>query len=190
MSNLTTPFSAIIAAAAKTQPSPEVKRKVTRLNTVGHTKVLLLDCSDSMGGYVNSGRKIDILRGAIGALTLDEWRIYAFNSATQLILPNQIPEPWGGTDLGEALRFISAEDTVETLVVSDGAPDSEDDALSAAGLVKGVISTLFIGNDSDHRAKDFLRRLASAGCGKCYSQTLDAGSLILAQAIKFLGPGK
>jgi hypothetical protein len=190
MSNLTTPFSAIIAAAAKTKPGPEVKNKVTRLNTAGHAKVLLLDCSSSMRGRVNGGRKIDILRGAIEALTLDEWRIYVFNSATRLILPNQIPEPSGGTNLGEALRVISAEDTVETLVVSDGVPDSEDDALSAAALVQGVISTLFVGDDFDSSAKNFLRRLSSAGCGKCYSQDLNAGPLILAQAIKFLGPGK
>jgi hypothetical protein len=190
MSNLASPFASIIATAAKTQPSEEVKRRVTRLHAEGRTKVLLLDCSSSMGGRVNGGRKIDILRGAIAALTLDEWRIYAFNSRTDLILPTQIPEPSGGTNLGEALRVISAEDTVETLVVSDGVPDSEDDALSAAALVQGVISTLFVGDDFDSSAKNFLRRLSRAGCGKCYSQDLNAGPQILAQAIKFLGPGK
>lgn len=189
MSNLASPFDAILAAAAKVKPSEATAERFRRVRVTGGERVLLLDCSGSMGEWVGAKRKIDILRSAIGQLDLSQYRIYAFSSGAEEVQPFAIPDPSGGTALHFAIGLAASQcNPQETLIVSDGMPDSKALALDAAARLPGVISTLFIGSDQDSEAIAFMRQLARLGCGRSH-QDLSLGVERLAGAMKALGAG-
>jgi hypothetical protein len=181
---LATPFDNLLATAGKLQPSEANLKKIERLNTTQGVKILLLDLSGSMAEYVGDQRKVDILQCAIQGICL---KTFGFNSSV-FELYGTLPEPAGGTGLHLAIKHIRKMQPMETLIVSDGLPDSEEQALAAAQKLTGMISTLYIGSDSNHKAIDFMNRLARLGCGISYAQDLQLGSYQLSESIRSLMP--
>lgn len=88
--------------------------------------------------------------------------VVSFSDAAE-ICENGFPTYMGGgTDLQEAMEFVSfADGTVEFIVISDGQPDDGPGAIRSASKLKSKIDTVFVGNDNDERAKEFLRDLAA-----------------------------
>lgn len=82
--------------------------------------------------------------------------------------PNGIPFQFGGmTDLAKALKFAKVADLpsgMRFIVISDGEPDDEKEALKVAKTFKNRIDTIFVGREGAE-GQDFLNRLAKASGG-------------------------
>lgn len=192
MSNLTNPLESILSQAAQLPDSGALKAIDERLNANSNLSLILLDTSLSMAQYLKSGeRKIDILRNATSRPIEAKKIAIAFSSNAQIITGfADIPEPNGGTNMEEAIALAATYRPRATLIISDGIPDSETKALSAAKKLTGVINCLFIGNEEDKNAIAFMRKLARLGYGKatvCDISKLD-GVPRLKSAIALLLP--
>jgi Mg-chelatase subunit ChlD len=83
--------------------------------------------------------------------------------------PSGTPVMMGGsTDLAEALRFCKIADVPDMrfIVISDGQPDSEKEALSIAKTYQNRIDTIFVGSELSPIGRDFLALLARTSGGK------------------------
>src|SRR3989304_5281389 len=137
-------------------------------------KALLLDTSYSMTATVEYQdgqpvKAIDNLR------TLTEQfkhiRKFSFDSRVQEI-GNWIPEPTGGTDLAGAFNYLKQQGCRQIVLMTDGCPDNEESALTAAiGL---HIDIYYIGSGS---TPDFLNRLAKQSGGSVGSSLLTSDNL-------------
>jgi hypothetical protein len=173
VSNLTRkrPLQALIARAARTMPvvpasgSGIVAHYQQRIDSGGVGQVVLLDVSSSMAEMAGALPKIDILRDALARAP--PARLIAFGSVPREILSIwELPAPAGGTALHSALVLAATMRPARTLVISDGEPDDEQAALTAARNLPGVIDVLYVGPDDNARAKAFLMSLARAGGGR------------------------
>jgi len=82
--------------------------------------------------------------------------------------PNGLPtNPHGTTDLAAALKFVQVADVgdMRFIVVSDGEPDNEAEALKVAARYQGRIDTIYVGPE-DGAGQEFLSRLARINKGK------------------------
>lgn len=169
---ITNPLQSLINQAALVKPRCKtVQQYAHRLNPKKASgTLLLLDISGSMGEFVGSWRKIDLLRLALNRPLHPGERVIAFHSiATEINSLQAIPAPEGGTAMHLAIAQACALHPTHTLVVSDGRPDDEMQTITAAKKLTGTISTLYIGSDSDTTAIKFMRELARLGCGRAES---------------------
>ena len=74
----------------------------------------------------------------------------------------------GGTGLASALEFAKIADVPDMrfVVISDGQPDSEREALKVAATYLNRIDAIFVGPEDDQRGRSFLAKLASAKGGQ------------------------
>ena len=74
----------------------------------------------------------------------------------------------GGTGLASALEFAKIADVPDMrfVVISDGQPDSEREALKVAATYLNRIDTIFVGPEGDDRGRAFLTKLANAKGGQ------------------------
>ena len=94
--------------------------------------------------------------------------VVAFNTTPTLALGGRLPLPDGGTNLAAALEYV--RDLLEpdatgitVIVLSDGLPDDEVEALAAGrALVRlgAKLETCYIGPEIEHEGQRFLARLA------------------------------
>jgi hypothetical protein len=140
--------------------------------------LVLVDTSGSMDAEDCPGdrRRYDVaceqlirlqkdLPGKVGVIS---WSSHA------IFCPGGIPTfLQGGTDLAGALRFVKAADntSIKLILISDGEPSSEDEALKVAGQFKSKIDCIFVGPENSP-GRDFLRRLAAATGGVSVSQSV------------------
>lgn len=197
MSQIVNPLQALIDQAALTKPKSKIVEQYAQRLDPKKTKtksLLLLDLSSSMLEWIGMGiQKIDLLRSALDRPLQSGEVAIGFNSICFSIQDLQnIPEPNGGTALHIAIADAVPLRPRQTLVVSDGKPDDENQALAAAKKLTGIINTLYIGKDSDVAAIDFMGRLSRLGCGS--AQTHDVykqpDPKLLGQAIALLLPAK
>ena len=94
--------------------------------------------------------------------------VIGFSSQTEFAPSGKPTFQGANTDLERALKFARVADTgsVRFVIISDGEPDSEQDALAAAAVYKGRIDCVFVGPESDRKARNFLDKLASAHGGE------------------------
>jgi len=128
----------------------------------GSAVVILADVSGSM-----QGEKIVRLRRELSRLWPEiTARLLAFSDQIHWCDgPEDLPAPYGGTDLRLAFETAAKIWPSKVIVISDGLPQDEARALEAAKLIPGTISVLFVGSDKDTRGADFMRRLALIGGG-------------------------
>lgn len=164
------PFASILAQAANLPTtSASLDRYAHRIESsqrLNADSFILLDTSESMKELIGKRRKIEILREAIKSINLTDKILIAFASYPQKCSPDSIPDPAGNTALHLALQSIQRYSPAQTLVICDGYPDCEDQALKEASKLSGIISTLFVGADNDLDAIAFMARLAKLGCGR------------------------
>jgi Mg-chelatase subunit ChlD len=111
--------------------------------------------------------------------------VIAFSSSA-VFCPGGRPIRFGGqTDMAAALNLARlADDTgVRFILISDGVPDSEKDALAIASWFKSRIDTIYIGPEGGRGAK-FLARLSKAAGGQSLQRT--AQSLLTSQTKQLL----
>ncbi len=126
------------------------------------TLVFLLDVSGSMTEYVDGMRKIDHLR-----LLIQDYPENRKISFSANIWENNIPEPQTNTDMALGFRHIKSliPKPTTVLLVSDGLPDSQDDAIREAVSLKIPIKIIYIGKKGES-GEGFMKKLASITGGK------------------------
>jgi hypothetical protein len=127
------------------------------------------DCQNGQTRYDSATEQlIRLQRDQPGKLGIIAWSDFA------RFCPGGIPTtPCGGTDLAGVLRFVKPADgtSIKLILISDGEPDSEDEALKTAGQFKSKISTIYVGPESGY-GREFLRKLAMATGGISVSQSV------------------
>lgn len=131
------------------------------------TLLLICDVSGSMATRDCPGgrRRIDVLKEAL--CDFRDAVIVIFSSNAFLISsPDLLPEPGGTTNMAAAIREARLRAVGKRIVLlSDGEPDSESDALAEAQFLRQPISTIYCGPPGGP-GEEFLRRLAQITGGK------------------------
>lgn len=93
--------------------------------------------------------------------------VIAFNNDVYEVPADKIPPPYGYTAMHLALYRAVQLDPLHVLVISDGHPDSRDQAKTAATLLaeKCIIDALYIGPANECN-EEFMRELARIGRGR------------------------
>ena len=123
--------------------------------------ILLLDVSGSMKEKVGERRKIDHLREAI--VNHASLRKVSFSRSVVEGLPEH-PE-FGGTHLAHAFDYLLSSRPKTVILISDGLPDSREDAFSAAEKLGCPINIVYIGPGEDE-GEAFMKELAQRTRGK------------------------
>jgi hypothetical protein len=99
------------------------------------------------------------LPGKIGVINFSSVAIFCPGGRPELLA--------GGTNLARALKFVHVADNcgISFIVISDGQPDSEHEAMQEARTFKSAISCIHIGQEGGEGSR-FLRDLAAASGGK------------------------
>lgn len=132
--------------------------------------IVLIDTSSSMqnrGGeksrYERACEELTNLQSTLPG------RIAVISFASEPIFcPSGVPQPpCGMTDLAKALKFAKVADVCDMrfIVISDGEPDSEREALDVASTYQGRIDVIYIGREGGP-GQAFLQKLARAHGGK------------------------
>jgi hypothetical protein len=126
--------------------------------------LLLVDVSDSMSSPIRTGgRRIDALRKVVADIrTTHPVPVAAFGltGGAAVDVVDSIPEPQGSTPLDLAIEFGAAQGATHLVIVTDGEPNSEEAAFSAARAFGGQIDVFYVG-DGEDRASRFCRELAA-----------------------------
>lgn len=137
-------------------------------------RLFVLDVSGSMDDKVGEKRKINHLRDVMA--TYQDAKILCFSSNIKKASDTQsIPDPGGSTNLGGAFKHIHQNlmkiDAPERLVlVSDGEPDDEQDALEQAKNLSLPVDIIFIG-EKESRGNRFMHKLSSVTGGQEFQVT-------------------
>jgi hypothetical protein len=95
-----------------------------------------------------------------------------------------------GTNLAKALRFAKQLDLpgMRFILISDGGPDSEDEALTVARTYKNRIDVIYVGPEDHPHGREFLTRLSRVTGGQAI--TADRAKELKAGVLGLLGAGK
>ncbi len=132
--------------------------------------MVLCDCSGSMSDLVGSSGISKFRHLQIALADLEQGfpalRLVAFASlAREVEGSSGLPDPDKGMGLGNSTNLAGALEVAagwkprRTIVISDGLPDSESNALDAAQRMTGAIDTIYCGPDA-HPAVLFLQSLS------------------------------
>lgn len=144
--------------------------------------ILIVDMSGSMGAHDAPGGKSRYEAAEQELRNLQEKfpgkiAVVAFSHIAEFC-PTGIPRRIGETtNLAGALRFVKAADGagMRFVVISDGQPDSESEALEVAQTLESKIDVVYIGPKFGS-GRDFLERLAQVS-GGTYSKSKAPGLL-------------
>jgi len=140
-----------------------VDRMAQKYNRTPSDKCLLLDISSSMDEY----GKIDKLRDL--ADDFKGVRRFVFSDRTRELRPTEmVPCTEGGTGMHSAFEYVKKAGIRHCVIITDGMPDLEDEALKAAIGLR--VDIYYVGPEP---APDFLRKLAEGSGGKYGTASLD-----------------
>jgi len=164
------------------------------VNARTRRSLLLVDCSGSMANHLRSGeRRIDALRKVVATLQAEaRFPVAAFGvrCAGQVEVVDVVPEPQGSTPIDLAIAFGGAQGANHLVLVTDGAPNSEEAAFTAAKAFGGPIDVFYIGDGNDS-GSTFAEQLAKATGGKFgLTDLTGVGAKTLAASIRLaIGDG-
>lgn len=150
--------------------------------------VVLIDVSGSMNSEDGTGeprynRACEALKNLQASLP---GKIAVVRFSDQVVFePSGVPFFEGsGTDLAGGLQFIKMADVPDMrfVVISDGQPDDQQAALNIARTFSNKIDVIFIGNELDRSAIQFMNELARVSGGK----QITADSAKIAEATRLL----
>jgi hypothetical protein len=138
----------------------------------GDQIVVLADVSPSMevrdGGSREGKKRINLLREALSGLPKGI-KIIAFSDEARVTTAEGIRvNEYGSTALHKAIDLAATFDPVRTVIISDGEPDSEEEAERAIEGLTGIVDVVYCGDPDSERASKFLESLAKAGAGGFY----------------------
>jgi Mg-chelatase subunit ChlD len=115
--------------------------------------------------------------------------VIAFSDEVQFV-PGGVPPYMGaGTDLTKALAFARIADVpgMVFVVISDGMPNSAEEALAEAAKFTNVIHTIYVGPEYAAIGSDFLLRLSAASGGKHACADRAVGLMAAAEQLLLIG---
>jgi Mg-chelatase subunit ChlD len=134
--------------------------------------VVLADVSSSMstrdGGSHEKKKRIDLLREALSTIPSGVIIIEFSDDAREVTRESLRLDEMGGTALHKGIRAAVRHNPVRTVIISDGEPDSQEDAREAIEELTGIVDVVFCGDPKNTRAVEFLNSLAKAGAGGFY----------------------
>ena len=182
-SELDSVFGALIGQVAKLNTSGvemDLAEYENRINfaTANPNTAILADISSSMHDYVRGGRtRWHEMKKALNTIyNANNQSIIAFSSIVEEVAnPDLIDTPKGSTDLAEAIKYVRLKKSNigNVIIITDGEPDDEQKALRQAKLFNGTISTIFIGNEDNKNAIEFLSDLANDCAGSSMVHALN-----------------
>jgi len=95
--------------------------------------------------------------------------IIAFSQDFTFVPGGLLPPPQDVTDLAGALKYTHIADAIpgmKFIVISDGEPNDEAEALKEAKRYKNIIDTIYVGPESGRAGREFLQKLAKASGGE------------------------
>lgn len=135
--------------------------------------IIIVDTSSSMGQHDSRGGKsryevaCEELKNLQASLP-GKLALLSFSDDV-IFCPNGIPYNYESmTDLAKALKFAKMGDLssgMRFIVISDGEPNDEDQALKVAKTYKNKIDTIYVGPENGDGQK-FLQKLARASGGQ------------------------
>jgi Mg-chelatase subunit ChlD len=153
--------------------------------------LVLIDQSGSMAAHDAPGglSRFDAAQNELSRLQRENpGRVAVVEfSNTVRFCPGGVPSREGAmTDMAAALRFAKVVDGASQIVlISDGLPDSQNDALAVARTYTSPIHTIYIGSERDtDGGRAFLQRLAAACGGRSFQS--DAPGLLGARVEQLL----
>jgi hypothetical protein len=192
MSDVAAPLQSIIKRLAGTDIVGPAAKRAQRFTDASDELVVLADCSGSMLDFIGSQgiSKFEHLQIALEDVML-AWpriKILAFASTFREIAnAKDLPRAGlgGGTNLAGAIEYAAKWRPRKTIIISDGLPDSEAEAIAAAQKITGAVDTIYCGPDA-HPAVAFLRKLSREAAGIHF--TWEGGRTSIAQTIRGLLP--
>lgn len=140
---------------------------------LGARVVVIFDASSSMSIEDSVGGKMryEVAREELHRLQQNhpgQIALFVFSEECQPVPGGDPPFLMGSTDLAGALRMAKLTDIngMQVIVISDGEPDDEEEALEVARTYNARIHTIFAGPESDTRGRQFLERLTAASGGR------------------------
>jgi len=136
-------------------------------------RLFLLDVSGSMDDKIGEKRKINHLRDVMS--TYPDAKILCFSSNINKVSGKSIPDPNGSTNLAKAFKYINdnviaSERPERVVLISDGEPDDEYDALEWSKNLSLPIDIIFIGK-KESKGYRFMQKLASTTGGQEFQVT-------------------
>lgn len=135
--------------------------------------IIICDVSGSMATYDARGRRMryEVALEELAALQArlsGRVAVIAFSDDVLFVPGGQPPLLGMGTDLTRALRFAKVADVegIRFVLISDGVPDSENDALAVAKTYSNQIDVVYVGPEAQPYGRAFLERLAAATGGQ------------------------
>lgn len=126
--------------------------------------IFLLDCSGSMSESVDGRSKIlhleDVMR--------DYQAVRKVGFSDSVFAWQQGIRPAGNTGMALAFRHLQSQKPEKVVLVSDGCPDNEEDAIHEAVALHIPVNIVYIGEKGD-RGEAFMQRLATATGGKTFT---------------------
>ncbi|MFZ6028070.1 MAG: vWA domain-containing protein [Chloroflexota bacterium] len=140
---------------------------------IGADCVVLVDTSGSMSCEDSRGRRsrYEVACEELAQLQANlpgKIAVLSFSHDT-LFCPSGVPQYMGGgTNLAGALKFAKVADVPDMrfIVISDGEPDDEGEALGAARTYRNRIDAIYVGPEDHPSGRGFLQRLAQASGGQ------------------------
>lgn len=150
---------------------------------------LLIDTSGSMEAHMRNGKtRIDGLREVVANIkSAGSVPMIAFGGPydAQVRFVDVVPDPDGGTPLAEAILYAKEYGATRVVVISDGAPDSQNRAIDAAHGFGGRIDVAFVGDPGDPGIA-FLKELARITGGTQFTGDLSDTKKLTGQVIGLL----
>jgi len=91
---------------------------------------------------------------------------FTFGGDQQLIyakFADEVPEPFGGTPLAEAIQFARDNGAGRLVVISDGGPNDQSRAMETAAVFGGRIDVVYIGMPGDYGSKILIELAEKSG---------------------------
>lgn len=144
-----------------------VKRAEDEIVVLADVSVSMGDADGAVGERGSRRTRFDLLKQALADLP-SSVRILAFSDDPREVSSIAELRLEGGTRLGAALKMAATLKPVRTVIISDGEPDSEEDARREAAELTGIIDVVYCGSPSNRHAREFLESLAKDGMGGYY----------------------
>jgi hypothetical protein len=153
--------------------SLSLRQRTTSLALRAESNILLLDISGSMDTRIEgSKRRIDCLWDIVQQMRASTipFRTAVFSYGCEWNDAVIQPQTQSSTNLAGALDFIAQARPQQVTIVTDGEPDSIEEALEAAKRLECKINVLFVGDPYNKAAIEFCRALAQA-CNGSYAES-------------------
>lgn len=159
-----------------------LRQRSTELALRAESNILLLDISGSMAERIEGPtRRIDALWSIVQQMRASAIQFKTAVFSYDCVWSDAIicPQVQSSTNLAGALRFVASAKPQQITIVTDGEPDSAEEALYEASALRCKINVLYVGDPHATHAIEFCRQLAASAGGSYAESALTTEQLQL-----------